>query len=281
MKPRFGFTVPLCLLMAGLSFTNTPTLSAQEQAGQVTPPPRVLEVITETLKPGQSGSPHQKTEAAFVQAFANAKWPTHYIGTDAVTGRQRAVFFVGYDSFADWQKDTEASQKDSTLGPALDTASINDGALLDSITTSAFYYHEDESLNAPVDISQMRYFDIEIFKVRAGHERDWDTLSKMYVDGFSKVPGVHWATWQKMYGDESGDVYIVVTPLKSLAEVDEEMTWDKKLHDAVGDAQMQKMLDLGASTIESSESHLFAINPNMSYVSEDWIKASPDFWGQK
>jgi hypothetical protein len=29
---------------------------------------------------------------------------------------------------------------------------------------------------------------------------------------------------------------------------------------------------------ESSEIHVFAFNPRMSYVSVEWIKADPDFW---
>jgi hypothetical protein len=68
MKHRFAFAVPLCLVFAGLSFTAVPATQAQDQAGQVSAPPNVLEVITEYVKPGQTGSAHEKTEAAFVQA---------------------------------------------------------------------------------------------------------------------------------------------------------------------------------------------------------------------
>lgn len=280
MKSRFEPIVPLSLLVAGLFLIPSPTAAAQT-AQATTPPPKVLEVITEDLKPGQSGSPHQKTEAAFVQAFSNAKWPTHYIGMDAMTGKSRAVFFVGYDSFADWQKDTAASQKDATLGPALDSASINDGVLLDSITTSAYVYRDDLSLRGPVDIPHMRYFDITIFRVRMGHEKDWDTVVKMYVDAYSKIPDAHWATFEKMYGTDSGNTFIVVTPMKSLAEVDENIANDKKLPTVVGADQLQKMRDLASSTIDPPESHLYAINPRMSYVSEEWISADPDFWKSK
>ena len=45
--------------------------------------------------------------------------------------------------------------------------------------------------------------------------------------------------------------------------------------------QMQKMRDLGASTIESIESNLYAINPKMSYPTDNWAQADPDFWNQK
>jgi len=60
-----------------------PTLTTQAHG---TAPPKVLVVTREFLKPGRGGSPHEKTENAFVQALAAAKWPTQYIGADALSG---------------------------------------------------------------------------------------------------------------------------------------------------------------------------------------------------
>src|ERR1700759_851512 len=104
MKKHFGSFAGLCLVFTGLTSIGSIHLAAQDQAASTTPPPKVLEIIVETLKPGQSGSPHLKTEAAFPQAFRDAKWPQHYLGMDALSGKQRAIFFVAYDSFDAWQK---------------------------------------------------------------------------------------------------------------------------------------------------------------------------------
>ena len=90
MKRTMGF----CLAVALLAGSST-TLTAQ--AGG-TAPPKVLVVTREFLKPGRGGSPHEKIERAFVQAMA-AKWPTYYIGTNALFGAGRSVFFLPYDSF--------------------------------------------------------------------------------------------------------------------------------------------------------------------------------------
>jgi hypothetical protein len=48
-----------------------------------------------------------------------------------------------------------------------------------------------------------------------------------------------------------------------------------------GDDQLQLMRELGSETVESSESDLFAIIPQISYVPAAWLTASPDFWGKK
>jgi hypothetical protein len=50
---------------------------------------------------------------------------------------------------------------------------------------------------------------------------------------------------------------------------------------ATTEEQKQKIRDLTASTTESTESHIFAINPKMSYVPDSWVKADPTFWSQK
>ena len=118
MKKCIGTWLFFCFVAGSAA-----TLAAQSSAMT---PPKVLVVTREFVKPGKSGSPHVKTESAFVQANMAAKWPTRYLGTDAVTGPVRSVFFVGYDSFEAWDKDMQATQANATLSAALDRASIAD-----------------------------------------------------------------------------------------------------------------------------------------------------------
>jgi hypothetical protein len=48
----------------------------------------------------------------------------------------------------------------------------------------------------------------------------------------------------------------------------------------MGEDGMKKLDELVASTIESSLHNLFAFNPRMSYVADEWIK-NDDFWKPK
>ena len=94
----------LYLLLGGLGMAV-----AQEP----TPPPKVLSVIREFVKPGKSGAPHEKAESAFVQAMTRAKWPTHYLAVSSITGKPRVLFLTGYDSFEAWEKDVLATQSNA------------------------------------------------------------------------------------------------------------------------------------------------------------------------
>src|SRR6185312_16540679 len=195
--------------------------TAQEGAA-TTPPPKVMQIIREFVKPGKAGAAHEKGESAFVQAFARAKWPTHYFAATAVTGRSRALFFVGYDSFEAWEKDSLATQKNAALSTALDRASANDGDLLSDTDTSVLTFNEEQSLRAAVDIAHMRYFEISLYRVRAGHRGEWNDLVKLVKAAYEKLPDVHWAMYQAMFGQEDL-TYVVFIPRKSATEIDHDM----------------------------------------------------------
>jgi hypothetical protein len=280
MKKITPLSVGLCLLFIGSGIA-----SAQETPDGTTAPPKVLVINREFLKPGKSGSLHEKTESAFVHAMAAAKWPTHYFGMDSLSGPSRALFFVGYPSFEAMEKDTLATQKNATLSAALDRAANADGDLLSSYETSMSVYREDMSLRAAVNIAQMRYFEITQFAVRPGHEKEWEALVKIYMTGYEKaVPDAHWATFERMYGTNTagsvGAVFIVINPMKSLAEVNGDLADSKKFEGSLSENEKKKMAELSAACIESAQTNLFAFNPKESYPADEWIKADP-FWKPK
>lgn len=250
-------------------------VSAQEKTY---PPPKVLTIAREFTKPGRAGSVHDKAESAFVQAFSRAKWPTHYFGMTSLSGKSRALFFTPYDSFEAWEKDAQATEKNSALSAALDRASAADGELLDSLDQGVFVYREDYSLRGPVDIPHMRYMEIGVFRVKRGRDKEWEEGLKMVLAASEKSdPQAHWACFENVYGAPSG-TFLFVTPLKSASEIDHSLQQNKAFAAAMGEDGMKKLGELSAASIESSETNLFAFNPHMSYVPDEWVKADPDFW---
>ncbi len=249
---------------------------------QQTPPgpPKVLTIFREFVKPGKAGMPHEKAESAFVQAFQRAKWPTHYFAATSLSGKPRALFITGYDSFAAWEKDNQATEKNTAFSQALDRASVVDGELLTETTAGTFAYREDYSLHAGVDIAHMRYFEISAYHVKPGHEKDWDEGMKLVLAAFEKIPDTHWACFQAVYGAPEG-TFLFFTPMKSLAEADRMLAQNKQFEAAMGEAGMKKLQDLSAAAIKSSETQLFQFAPKMSYPPDAWIQADPDFWKPK
>ncbi|MGB9234360.1 MAG: hypothetical protein WCC04_08095 [Terriglobales bacterium] len=271
MKRMMGFVVGTCLIAGCMG------AAAQQSAG----PPKILAVTREWTKPGKNGMSHEKTESAFIQAVTKAKWPSHYLAADSMSGRPRSLFFFPYESFDAWEKDMKATEKNAAFAAELDRANVADGELLSDTDQAVLMYREELSLRANVDIAHMRYFEITRFHVKQGHDKDWEALVKMYQAGFEKIEGAHWALYQAVYGREDG-TYIVFNPIKSASEIDREFGGDwPKFMAAMGEDGMKKLADLTAATVDSSETNLFMFNPRMSYVSEDWVKADPEFWKPK
>jgi hypothetical protein len=212
-----------------------------------------------------------------VQAFARAKWPTHYFAATAVTGKPRALFFVPYDSFESWEKDAMAQQKNASLAAALDHASMADGDLLSDMDTHIVTYNEEQSLRAPVDIAHMRYFEIYAYRVRPGHRAEWEELVKLVKAAYDKVPDVHWATFESRYGQEN-TTYLVIVPLKSAAELDRAAEQNKQFVEAMGEEGMKKLAELESAAVDLTQSNLFQFAPAMSYPPDAWVKADPEFW---
>ncbi len=243
-------------------------------------PPKVLTVTREFTKPGKSGTQHEKTESGFVQAMMQAKWPTHYLAVESLSGKSRALFFTGYDSFEAWEKDTLATQKNTTLSSALDRAWAADGDLLSETDGAVLAFNDEYSLRPEVDIAHMRYFEISAFQVKQGHDKDWDEIVKLVTEAYKKIPDAHWATYLAVYGFPD-TTYIIFNPMKSLAEVDKNLLANKDFEAAMGEEGMKKLGELSARAIESSQTNLFAFNPRMSYPADEWVKADPDFWKPK
>lgn len=280
MKFRLSTVVPLSLFVAAFTFAASVPANAQNQsAAEHLQPPNILIVNTEMVKPGSMGSAHEKSEAAIADLLRNANSNAHYLGLVSLTGQSRAVFLAGYDSFGDWQKTTESVLKDASLSSSLDADAATDGAMLDGYMTSVYHFRKDLSLNPGAPYGS-RFFELTLFRVRSGHEKDWESVVKMYQAAYAKIPGSHWDMFEKLYGEHSGDTWLLAIPMKSLAYEDESMADNSKLKDVVGADQLQKMRDLGNAAIESIESNIFYLNPKMSYEPPSWTKANATVKGQ-
>jgi hypothetical protein len=270
-----------CATLLPLAAALSPVLSAQDamQDG----PPNVLVIHREYLKPGKGGALHERSESAFVHAFADTKTNYPYFALDSLSGPSRSLFLFGYNSFADWEKETAAIRGNKALGAKLDQATLNDGDLLASYDAAAMTLRPDLSLNKG-SIDGARFFEITTFVVKPGHLHDFTELAKTYIETYRKIsPQAHWDTFEVMYGSPlpsaaGGDVFLVINVMKSLADTDKSIQDSDKFASELGASGMQKVSELSAASIEATTTNLFAINPRESNPPSEWVKKEPAFW---
>lgn len=276
VKARIASIATLCLLTTGFTIiSSTPTL-AQNDSG----PSKYLYISNNIVRPGQF-SAFYKAEGDAAQAVRDAHAPSRYIAAVPITGTNDVVFFHAFDSFDALQKNHDATQAIPGLTDKLHAISAAESALLSDEYTSIYQYQPDLSLHTTQKVVDARFLDIAIYHVQTGHMHDFENVVKLFVKAQESNPNANFAAFQKMYGTDSGDTYIFITLLKSLAGVDQEVQDGEKLPEVMGKEQFAVNMAFGGQTLKSSESQLFALNPKISYVPDNWLTESPDFWGKK
>ena len=279
LSKTIGICAGLCFCISGV--IGLPAARAQETGAKATPPPKVLVIDIEWLKPGKGGSAHQKSENAFIQAAEKAKSKQHYVALQALSGPPRSLFLFSYDSFAALEKERHEEEANTTLSADIDQAYAADGELLSSMARNIFTLRDDLMPEPGVAIATMRYMQITRVTIRPGHQGEWEEYLKMLRSNLDKAePGRHIALYQSAYGWENGGIWLLITPMKSLSEVDAADANAAKFREAMGD-NMKHYRELAAAAVESSQRNLYAFDPAMSYASDEMVSADPTFWKRK
>jgi hypothetical protein len=242
---------------------------------------KVLYIQREFTKPGKDGSLHEKSESAFVAAAKANKAPFHYIAMNSITGVNRTLFFSGWPSFQAWQE--ERMKITPAMGAAMDKANIPDGDLLTSTDASAWTIAPEYSLNTDGMVKGAHLMEIYQYVIKPGHNKEWDELVKMVLAGYKKgVPSAHFTCYKMAFGNStSGDVYIFLTSVKSMEEVDMEFATDKDFFAAMGPEGIKKLSELEADSVQSRQGNIFVLNPTMSIPPDGLVASDPDFWVPK
>jgi len=258
------------------------TLTAAQSAPSTSTLPKILQITVEYTKPYKGGAAHDKTESAFIAAETRAKFPVHYVAMNSLSGKSRALFMTHYDSFAEWEKDNKLVDGNPALSAGFERAGLADGELLNEVDQLVFTYDEDLSYHPHSDLQNHRVYQISVFHVRPGKQKEWREVVKMVKDAHEKAgTSAHWGMYEVAFGDPDG-TFIAITGDPSMSAIDLAYSEDKSFREAIGGEEGMRQLDEKfGDAVESSHSELFTVNPKQSYVSEDWIKADPEFWKPK
>ena len=141
-----------------------------------------------------------------------------------MSGPTRALFMFRVRFLRACGKDQEAQAKNADFAAAIDAASLADGELLTRYDANTFLYHPEMSVHDRVDVPHQRYWEFTVFRIKVGHEKEWADLVKLYTDGFANMPEQHWAMYESRYGENNGGEYVMINPMRCLAEADKGMT---------------------------------------------------------
>ncbi len=268
-------------LFLGLSLavSGVTMAAAQDQPPAKMKPPNYIQVTVEYTKPGKGGLAHDKTESAFVAAMTKAKFPINYWAYNSMSGKPRALYISGFNSFAEMGKANKIFENPA-VASTFEPLNVADGELLEDSKQLIFSYADDLSLRPEVDLFHHRFLEADIIHVREGHIKEFRELAKIWVDHFGKEGmSAHWDAFQDEYGEEGG-YFIFLTADKSLEDVDAGFADGKKFMASLSDADKKRIGELRAEAIDEDRTELYSVNPAQSYVPESFIKGDP-YWKPK
>jgi hypothetical protein len=266
-------------LGVSLAVSGITMAAAQDQATATMHPPKYIQVTVEYTKPGKGGLAHDKTESAFVAQMAKLKFPINYWAFNSLSGKPRAIYISGFDSFSELGKANKMFDNPG-VGATMEPLNVADGELLEDSKSIIFSYDKDLSLRPGPDLLHMRFLEADIVHVKEGHIKEFRELAKMWVDGYGKAGSAfHWDAFQAQYGEEAG-YFVFLTADKSMDDLDAETAEGEKFVAALTDEQKKKLRELREAAIDEDRTELYYVNPSQSYVPDSFIKADP-FWKPK
>jgi hypothetical protein len=257
-----------------------PAFTALRAQGGPMPPPPLMMFYREEVKPGH-GAAHAATESAWGRVLAKGKSTDHYLGMTSLTGPSEAWFIMGYASYADWEAKQNEGDKNPALKKEIEAAAQKDGEHLSGTRSFLAAYRKDLSYGPPVEIGKMRYFRIRTFRIKQGMGRAFEDGVKTALAAYEKSrhPG-SFAFYEVEAGTWS-PTFIVLRPMKSLAEMDLLDASGKAFQEALGEEGRKAMQKAFAEAVNGVENQLFAFSPRMSYPGPGLIASDPAFWVPK
>lgn len=259
-------------------FTILSAAPLQAQMTGASPPPPILYIQRELIKPGKSVA-HNEWESGWPAAFSRANHPTGFIGMNAVTGVNEAWFLIGFPSFDAMEKDQARIEANAPLAAENRRLTAGESEFVENTRGIVAAYVPEASYRPNIDIARMRYFEILTFVARPGRDGDFLKTVGIVRDGFTKA-GIDqpFTLYRAVSGSVAAGTFYIFLPMRSLASLDKGASNWEAMSRALGPEQMATFDKLSTEAVVSEQSQLFAFNPKMSYLTKEMKATDPTFW---
>jgi hypothetical protein len=248
-------------------------------------PSKVLWIFHEDVKVAR-GSAHNKVEQGFARFWTKAQVQP-FVAMEAISGNATQVSFVsGYESFAAFEEDYQAFGKAirGSLKAEYDDLERQEAELVNSVRSSVVRFRPDLSYRPDrymANLPKDRYVEVTVMQTLPEREESFANGAKMYRSVYEKLNiDMPWVVYEAAEGLPSG-TYLVITPMKSLKEIDDVMAMESQIVAAFGEEALKSMNKESANLFVSIESNLYSFSPEMSHAPKVFVDTDPEFWTPK
>jgi hypothetical protein len=255
-------------------------ITASAQSGLPTSQPNYLTIVREEVKLGRA-SEHERIEAGWPAAYQKAKSPDYYLALVSATGRPEAWYIQAFDSHKALGESMKRENEDAVLSAELKRLSRADADVLNNATVMHAVARKDLSMGDYPDIGKARFFELTTFRVRPGHEGEFEAAARAYASAAKRLaPNTRFRVYEIMAG-VPGPTYLVFSSMESFAAFDQATQEGQAIMKGASQAERTALDKFGTEGLLNVETQRFRVDPVMSYVPTETRASDPAFWMPK
>jgi hypothetical protein len=202
-------------------------------------------------------------------------------GTNMTGDMNRVTFVTFHDTMASVEKTAEAL--DGINATAMKNASYGTESTESDAgaTLMLAKYREDISYNpTKVDVGHMKAWAVTVLQLKPGTMADLNELAKEEIAMMKKANvDDHWIAYEIM-GGMPGPAVMFVTPMKSLADIDEDKT-EEAMKTVITPWIHKQFGNMVKNIVTAEYTNYLAVNPTYSRMPQSVVAANPEFWNVK
>ena len=263
--------VPTVLIAAGAG-------TARAQQDIPTTQPSHLTIYIEEVKVGMDAA-HAANEAGWPAAFAKAGAPETYLALASMTGDSEVWFTAPYESYTHEGAAMTRNEADPVLSAELARLWANDGQFLESARTIQALARPDLSHGDFPDLAMARFWDISTFRVRSGHDAQFEEAAKLYGEIAAREGADLSFRVYAVTAGAPGGTYLIFSSVNEYGDFDQGMAAGNALFEGMSDDEREVFEKFGLEAQQFTVTNRYRLDPGMSYVDEATEAADLAFWG--
>jgi len=274
MTPKLSHLTLLALLCSGAG-----SAFAQAQ-GLPTSQPPLLTIVREEVKVGRAAE-HARIEAGWPAAYERAKSADYYLAMVSMTGPSEAWYISPAASHAAIGESMKRDDADAVLTAELARLARADAEVLNGLRTIQAVARPELSMGAYPDLARQRFWEITTFRVRPGHEQEFDAAAKAYIAAAQRsAPGTTFRTYEIIAGGLT-PTYLIFSSVASYGEFDRMMANGMQTMQGATVDERAALQKFSTDGMINAETNRFRLDPKQSYVSRETRATDPAFWMPK
>jgi hypothetical protein len=204
-----------------------------------------------------------------IEAHRAARTPVDVLGMKSITGPHQVWLIEAHGSFA------SVENVDRALTAVPVAASPDDAfapATLIGLLRPGLSYRPEDAIKA---LPSARYYQISIFRTRPGTAVDFAEVMQIRNAALDRVNADRPELGYQILSGTTSGTYVFLSPMASLKAVDDSLARRPVQGDGPARQASSKITSEADIT---REQFLFRVDPRISYVSESFAAASPEFW---